>query len=175
MGKRFLRTAPFTQTLAGTVLASATLTAPANAEPLSAKALDWQPWNDEQAANRVCSGRYVMPAYRLPENANPRELSVETRESDYSSEGNALLRGDVVLRRGNTQLEAERIFVPANRERVDAEGNLALRDGRALVRGTEASLSLVNDRGNVKNSHYVLYEERLRGQATQLEQTGDQQ
>lgn len=175
MGKRFLRTAPITQTLAGTVLAGATLTAQANGEMLPAEALDWQPWSDEQAANRVCKGRYVMPAYRLPENEDPRELSVETRESDYSAAGEALLRGDVVLRRGNTQLEAERIVVPANRERVDAEGDLALRDGRALVRGTEASLSLVNDTGNVKNSHYVLYEERLRGRADQLEQTGDQQ
>ncbi|GAA3910418.1 LPS-assembly protein LptD [Halomonas cibimaris] len=175
MGKRLMRKAPVTQTLAGSVLVGAALTAHAQSEPLAAEALDWQPWRGEQAAGRVCSGRYVMPAYRLEKRADPDEIAVETRQSDYSAEGDALLRGDVVLRQGDTQLEAERVFVPGSRERADAEGNLALRDGRALVRGSEATLSLVSDRGRVENSHYVLYAERLRGQAERLEQIGEQQ
>ena len=58
---------------------------------------------------------------------------------------------------------------------MDAEGNLALRDGQALVRGDSATLMLNEDRASVRNSHYVLYEERLRGQASQLEQTGESQ
>ncbi|WP_017430987.1 LPS-assembly protein LptD [Vreelandella jeotgali] len=175
MGKRLMRTAPITPTLAAMLLMGAVLPVQADGEMLPAEALDWQPWDDEQAAGHVCGGRYVMPDYRLPANRDPRELTAATRESNYSTDGEALLRGDVVLRRGDTQLEAERIFVPANRERVEARGDLALRDGRALVRGSEATLSLNSDRGEVENSHYVLYDESLRGQADRLEQTGEQQ
>ncbi|MGM0521027.1 MAG: LPS-assembly protein LptD [Pseudomonadota bacterium] len=173
MGKRFLRTAPLT--LAGGLLAGASSAAIAQSEPLPAQALDWQAWEQDEAANRVCRGRYVMPGYRLPVGDDPRELQVETSESDYAADGEAILRGDVVLRRGDTELEAEYVHVPASRERVDAEGAFALRDGRALLRGTEAMISLVEDRGEVSSSHYVLYEERVRGQAERLEQVGESQ
>ncbi|MYL23233.1 LPS assembly protein LptD [Halomonas alkaliantarctica] len=173
MGKRFLRTAPLT--LAGGLLAGVSSAAIAQSEPLPARALDWQAWEQDEAANRVCRGRYVMPGYRLPAGRNPRELQVETSESDYAADGEAILRGDVVLRRGDAELEAEYLYVPASRERLDAEGAFALRDGRALLRGTEATLSLVEDRGEVIDSHFVLYQERVRGQAERLEQVGESQ
>ncbi|RUR55131.1 LPS-assembly protein LptD [Vreelandella populi] len=173
MGKRFTRTSPVAHTLMGSLLAGASFTAVAQDQTLPPEALDWQPWEQSEASQQLCRGRYVMPGYRLPVEQNPETLSVETREADYAADGEALLRGDVVLRRGNTELEAERIFLPADRQQVDAEGNLVLRDGQALLRGDNATLMLNEDRATIRNSHYVLYEEHLRGQASQLEQIGE--
>lgn len=173
MGKRFSRTLPVAHTLMGSLLASASFTAVAQGQTMSAQALDWKAWSEEEAASQLCRGRYVMPNYRLPAEENPETLSLEASDVDYAADGEALLRGDVVLRRGNEELEAERVFLPADREQVDAEGNIALRDGRALVRGEQAMLRLNEDRATLGNSHYVLYEQHLRGQARQLEQTGE--
>ncbi|MBE0462487.1 MAG: LPS-assembly protein LptD [Halomonadaceae bacterium] len=175
MGKRFSRTLPVAHTLMGSLLAGASFSAVAQDQTLPAEALDWQAWGQGEASQQLCRGRYVMPGYRLPAEQDPATLSVETQEADYASDGEALLRGDVVLRRANTELEADRIFLPANREQVDAEGNLALRDGQALLRGDSATLMLNEDRGTINNSHYVLYEAHMRGQASQLEQTGESQ
>ncbi|EHJ92745.1 LPS-assembly protein LptD [Vreelandella boliviensis] len=173
MGKRFSRTLPVAHTLMGSLLAGASFTAVAQGEALSAEALDWQPWGKEEAANQLCRGRYVMPSYRLPAEDNPETLSLEASDVDYAANGEALLRGDVVLRRGNEELEAERVFLPADRQQIDAEGNIAIRDGLVLVRGEQAMLRLNEDRATLGNSHYVLYEQHLRGQARQLEQTGE--
>ncbi|MCL5426929.1 MAG: LPS-assembly protein LptD [Gammaproteobacteria bacterium] len=175
MGKRFSRTLPVAHTLVGSLLASASFTAVAQGQVMSAEALDWQAWEQAEAAGQLCRGRYVMPSYRLPPADNPEALSLEASDVDYAADGEALLRGDVVLRRGNEELEAERIFLPADRQQVDAEGNIALRDGLSLIRGDQAMLRLNEDRATLGNSQFVLYEQHLRGQAGQLEQTGESQ
>ncbi len=170
MGQRILRAMPMA--LAGGLLAGAATTSVA--QPAEANRLDWQPWAEEEARRQVCSGRYVMPAYRLPEGRNLREIGIETDRSDYAADGEALLQGDVVLRQGDRELQAERLFVPVNRERVEAQGDFELRDGKALLRGEEATVYLEQDRGSIEDSEYVLYEQRVRGEARQLEQLGEQ-
>jgi LPS-assembly protein len=159
-------------TLAGCLLAGAATTVVA--QSAEGARLDWQPWAEEEARRQVCRGRYVMPAYRLPAGRDLREIGIETDESDYAADGEAMLQGDVVLRQGDRELQAERLFVPASRERVDAQGNFELRDGKALLRGEEATLYLEQDRGSIEDSEYVLYEQRVRGEARQLEQLGEQ-
>ncbi|MGP9684424.1 LPS-assembly protein LptD [Halomonas sp. AOP25-F1-15] len=173
MGKRFSRTLPVAHTLVGSLLAGASFTAVAQGQTMPAEALDWQAWGDAEASTQLCRGRYVMPNYRLPADDNPEALSLEASDVDYAANGESLLRGDVVLRRGNEELQAEQIFLPADRQQVDAEGNIALRDGQALIRGEKAMLRLNEDRATLNNSQYVLYDQHLRGEASQLEQTGE--
>ncbi|MGO3004965.1 MAG: LptA/OstA family protein, partial [Halomonas sp.] len=173
MGKRFSRTLPVAHTLVGSLLAGASFTAVAQGQTMPAEALDWQAWGDAEASTQLCRGRYVMPDYRLPADDNPEALSLEASDVDYAANGESLLRGDVVLRRGNEELQAEQIFLPADRQQVDAEGNIALRDGQALIRGEKAMLRLNEDRATLNNSQYVLYDQHLRGEASQLEQTGE--
>ncbi|MFN2409826.1 MAG: LPS-assembly protein LptD, partial [Halomonas sp.] len=170
MGKRFSRAVPVAQTLMGSLLASASFSVVAQSEPLSAEALDWQPWEREEAANQLCRGRYVMPGYRLAEQDSPETLAAEATEADYATDGNTILRGDVVLRRADQEVEAERVSMPADRERVNAEGNIAMRDGTSLVRGNTAEIMLNEDRTQLDDSQFVLYDQHLRGQAVQLEQ-----
>ncbi|MDR5884585.1 LPS-assembly protein LptD [Vreelandella janggokensis] len=175
MGKRFSRAVPVAQTLMGSLLASASFSVVAQSEPLSAEALDWQPWGREEAATQLCRGRYVMPGYRLAEQDNPETLAAEATEADYDIDGQTILRGDVVLRRADQEVEAERVSMPADRERVNAEGNIALRDGTSLVRGHTAEIMLNEDRTQLDDSQFVLYDQHLRGQAVQLEQLEEDQ
>ena len=97
MGKRISRTVPVAHTLLGSLLAGASFSAVAQGQTLPAEALDWQAWSQDEAPQQLCRGRYVMPGYRLPAEENPETLSVETEEVDYAADGEALLRGDVVL------------------------------------------------------------------------------
>ena len=101
MGKRFSRIIPVAHTLMGSLLASASFSVVAQNQGAARQALDWQAWEGDEASQQLCRGRYVMPSYRLPVEQNPETLSVETQDVDYAADGEALLRGDVVLRRGN--------------------------------------------------------------------------
>ncbi|WP_346796104.1 LPS-assembly protein LptD [Halomonas sp. Bachu 37] len=168
MGKRLSRSA------LGSLVAGASLSPWwVQAAPPSAQDLDWQPWEGAAAQGELCRGRYVMPGYRLPQQDDPETVALEASELDYQANGEALLRGDVVLRRGNTQLEAASLRLPEQRQHIEAEGGLALRDGVALVRGKQANVSLVDDRAALEGAQYVFYEQRLRGEASRLEQRGE--
>lgn len=172
MGKRFLRSLPLT--FAGSLLAATATTAIAQPAEHDGAQLDWQAWGQEEARRQICRGRYVMPGYRLPAGRDLREIMIETDATDYAADGEAMLRGDVVLRQGDSELQAEQLFVPASRERVEAQGAFELRDGKALLRGEQATLFLEEDRGSIENSQYVLYEQRVRGEARRLEQLDEQ-
>ncbi|KXS37250.1 MAG: LPS-assembly protein [Halomonadaceae bacterium T82-2] len=165
MGKRLLWTA-----LAGLVAHGAQAAPPA---PLPAAQLDWQPWGDDAPAGAVCRGRYVMPAYRLPPGDTPREVRSTSDEAEYGDSGETILRGEVVLRRDSSQLEAPRVRVNAARDTAFADGPLTLRDQGVLVRGDAGQLSLNSDAASIDTAHYVLHGQRLRGDAVRLARLED--
>ncbi|MDZ7853977.1 MAG: LPS-assembly protein LptD [Halomonas sp.] len=171
MGKRFSWTWTALAGLACTGLASGPLLA-APPEPLPADQLDWQPWGDARPAGELCRGRYVMPDYRLPPPPGGKVTS-ESDLADYGREGETTLGGEVLLRRGNAQLEAPRVRVPGSREIAYAEGPLTLRDSGLLVRGDAAELSLTSDAASIDMAHYVVHEQRLRGDAVRLARLED--
>jgi len=171
MAKRFSWTWTALAPLACAGLASGPLLA-APPESLPADQLDWQPWGEARPADALCRGRYVMPGYRLP--LPPGEtVASESERADYGAEGQTLLRGDVLLRRGSAQLEAPRVRVPGSRETVYADGPVALRDSGLLVRGDGAQLSLDSDAARIDTAHYVAHEQRLRGDAVRLARLED--
>ncbi|MWJ29256.1 LPS assembly protein LptD [Halomonas sp. ZH2S] len=174
MGKRLSRTAPISRMLGAGLLASASLSpAWGQGDEPTAEQLDWHPWEGAAAEGQLCRGRYVMPAYRLSAAPDPEALSLEADALNYATGGDALLRGDVVLRRGDAQLEAQSLKIPADREQLYAEGKLSLRDGRVLVRAERADMALSADRATLEDTAYVFYDQHIRGQAAQLKQTGE--
>lgn len=142
-------------------------------EPLPAAELDWRPWGEDRPAGALCRGTYVMPAYRLPAADAPDVVQTESDSAYHGEQGEVSLAGEVVLRRGDSQLESPRVSVPASRETAHAEGPLALRDINLLVRGDEAEVSLVSDAARIASAHYVLHDEFLRGSALQLSRLED--
>ncbi|WP_163558531.1 LPS-assembly protein LptD [Halomonas sp. NO4] len=155
-----------------TGLVSAPLAA-APPEPLPAERLDFRPWGDDRPADALCRGRYVMPDYRLPAADDPRRVQSESDRAEYGEEGETILRGEVLLRRGDSQLEAPRVRVPPARDRVLAEGPLALRRPGLLVRGDAAEVSLESDAASIDSAHYVLHDQHLRGDALRLARLED--
>ena len=171
MGKRLSWTWTALAGLASAGLTTGPLMA-APPEPLPADQLDWQPWGDARPADALCRGRYVMPDYRLPAPRGDKVASVSDI-ADYGEEGETTLGGEVLLRRGDAQLEAPRVRVPGSRETAYAEGPLALRDSGLLVRGESAELSLNSDAASIDSAHYVAHEQRLRGDAVRLARLED--
>ena len=171
MAKRLSWTWTALAGLASAGLATGSLFA-APPEPLPADQLDWQPWGDARPADALCRGRYVMPAYRLPPPPDANVIS-ESDRANYGQDGETTLGGEVLLRRGDAQLEAPRVRVPGNRDMAYAAGPLTLRDSGLLVRGEAAALSLTSDAASIDTAHYVAHEQRLRGDAVRLARLED--
>ncbi|MDX5379230.1 MAG: LPS-assembly protein LptD [Halomonas sp.] len=142
-------------------------------EPLPAWQLDWHPWAEDRPAEALCRGTYVMPAYRLPATDEPGQVRSESDSAYYGDEGETILGGEVVLRRGDSQLESPRVSVPPERDWAYAEGPLALRDINLLVRGEAGEVSLNSDAASIDTAHFVVHDQHLRGDALQLERLED--
>ncbi|MEE3215989.1 MAG: hypothetical protein VX259_10510, partial [Pseudomonadota bacterium] len=160
MAKRYAWTA--LAGLATTSLVSSPLWA-APPDSLPAGQLDWQPWGDDRPAGTVCRGYYVEPDYRLPAPAIDGQVNSESNTANYGTDGDTVLDGEVILRKGDTQLEATRVQVPPERDLANASGPLTLRDKGLLVRGDSAQVSLDSDQATIDSAHYVAHEARLRG------------
>ncbi|WP_192035220.1 LPS-assembly protein LptD [Halomonas sp. YLGW01] len=168
MGKRHYWSA-----LAGlaTVAGNHALAAPPASLP--AAQLDWQPWGDEAPADALCRGHYVMPDYRLPAGENPEAIRSSSDSARYDEDGTVRLAGEVLLRRGNSQVEAPEVLLGPARERAQVSGPLALRDRGLLVRGASAEVALNSDAASVDSAHYVTHDARLRGDAQRLARLED--
>ncbi|MCK0744417.1 LPS-assembly protein LptD [Chromohalobacter nigrandesensis] len=165
MGKRFFWTA-----LSGLMTAAAHAAPPA---PLPAQQMDWQPWGDSAPQGALCSGRYVEPGYQLPAGDTPRQIRTDSADAAYGDDGGTMLSGEVALRRGETQLESPRVRVNAERDHAFAEGPTAVRNPGLLVRGGDASMALDSDAAQVDDAHYVVHDQRLRGDAVELQRLAD--
>ncbi|NIC04607.1 LPS-assembly protein LptD [Billgrantia bachuensis] len=142
-------------------------------EPLPAWQLDWHPWGEGRPAEALCRGVYVMPAYRLPATDEPGQVRSESDTAYYGDDGETILGGEVILRRGDSQLESPRVSVPPERDWAHADGPLALRDLNLLVRGEAAEVSLNSDAARIDSAHYVIHDQHLRGDALQLARLED--
>ncbi|MCI0511280.1 LPS-assembly protein [Chromohalobacter marismortui] len=165
MGKRLFWTA-----LSGLMVSAAHAAPPA---PLPAQQLDWQPWGDQAPNGALCSGRYIEPGYQLSAGDTPRQVRSVSATAAYGDGGATILSGEVVLRRDDTQLEAPRVRVNAARDRAFAEGPTAVRYPGLLVRGGDASMSLESDAAHVNRAHYVIHDQRVRGDAVELRRLPD--
>ncbi|WP_110674685.1 LPS assembly protein LptD [Salinicola sp. RZ23] len=165
MGKRLVWTA-----LTGVISSTAQAAPPA---PLPADQLDWVPWGDQAPAGELCGGRYVQPGYLLPEGRTPEEVLSNSATAEYGDNGETILGGEVVLRRGDSQLQAPQVRVNAARDTAFADGPLTIRYPGLLVRGDDGQVSLDSDAARIDDAHYVIHDQRARGDAQALERLDD--
>ncbi|GHC16417.1 LPS-assembly protein LptD [Kushneria pakistanensis] len=166
MGQRIFWTAASLTGLLSTM-------AQAAPQPLPASELDWQAWGDDRPANALCRGRYIMPDYRIDAGSNPSQVRTESDDAGYGSNGETLLDGEVVLRRGDQQLEAQRATLNEARTNVSLQGPVAYRQPGFLVRGDQGQVALNSDAAEIDQAHYVAHQQRLRGDAGQLARLED--
>ncbi|MBU3057197.1 LPS-assembly protein LptD [Pseudomonas indica] len=136
--------------------------------------LDWVPRENLTPAQLAeagpyCAGAYVEPVRpgmddTTPLNEAPMYLSAKA--SRYEQEQQvATLAGDVVMRQGSMQVEADEANLRQAENRGELVGNVRLRDKGTLVVGDRAALQLDNGEAKIDNAEYVIHQGHVRGSA----------
>ncbi|MCC6075040.1 LPS-assembly protein LptD [Pseudomonas sp. GCM10022188] len=136
--------------------------------------LDWVP-REQLTANQLaeiapyCAGTYVEPARpgmddKTPLRDAPTFVSARATRFEQQTE-TSTLAGDVVLRQGSMQAEADEASLHQQENRGELKGNVRLRDKGFLVVGDRAELQLDNGEAQVENAEYVIHSAKARGSA----------
>ncbi|MCY1343569.1 LPS-assembly protein LptD [compost metagenome] len=136
--------------------------------------LDWVPRDQLTPAQLAetgpyCAGAYVEPVRPGMDDKTPMSqapMYISAKASRYEQEKQiATLAGDVVLRQGSLQVEANEANLHQAENRGELVGNVKLRDNGALVVGDRAQLQLDNGEAQIDNAEYVLHQSHTRGNA----------
>lgn len=136
--------------------------------------LDWVPRDKLTAEQLAETGPYCSGAYVEPERPGMNDKTakkdaptyVSAKASRYEQEQQvATLAGDVVMRQGSMQVEADEASLLQAENRGELNGNVRLRDNGALVVGDHAQLQLDTGEAQVDNAEYVLHKASVRGSA----------
>lgn len=144
--------------------------------------LDWVPREQLSDAQRAeiapyCAGDYVEPARPGMDEGNPNGESptfVSARASRYDQQSEtATLAGDVVLRQGSLQAQADEASLNQQTGLGELQGNVRLRDRGFLVVGERAQVQLDSGEAQVDNAEYVVHAARARGSAEYVKRQDD--
>ncbi|MHC6223652.1 LPS-assembly protein LptD [Pseudomonas sp. X10] len=136
--------------------------------------LDWVPREQLTPAQLAetgpyCAGAYIEPIRPGMNDTTPKDESptyINAKVSRYQQEQQiATLAGDVVMRQGSMQIEAEEANLYQAENRGELKGNVKLRDNGSLVVGDQAEIQLDTGEAQVDNAEYVMHKSRIRGNA----------
>ena len=136
--------------------------------------LDWVPRDKLTAAQLAetgpyCGGAYVEPTRPGMNDTTPKDESptyINAKVSKYQQEQQiATLAGDVVMRQGSMQAEADEANLYQTENRGELKGNVKIRDNGSLVVGDEAQIQLDTGEAQVENAEYVMHKSHIRGNA----------
>ena len=136
--------------------------------------LDWVP--REQLSNAqlaetgpYCTGSYVEPSRPGQFDNSPRSETptyVSAKATRYEQEQEiATLAGDVVLRQGSIQAQADEASLYQLENRSELKGNVRLRDRGTLLVGDRAELLMDTGEAKIENAEYVVHDAKIRGSA----------
>lgn len=136
--------------------------------------LDWVPRDKLTAAQLAevgpyCSGAYIEPNRPgllddTPKGQAPIHVSARASRHDENQEA-SVLAGDVVLRQGSMQVEAEEAKLYQLDNRGELAGNVRYRDKGSLMVGDRVELTLDSGEAKIENAEYVIHAARVRGSA----------
>ncbi|HEK1687095.1 TPA: LPS-assembly protein LptD [Pseudomonas putida] len=136
--------------------------------------LDWVPREKLTAAQLAetgpyCGGAYVEPIRPGMNDSTPKDESptyLNAKVSKYQQEQQiATLAGDVVMRQGSMQAEADEANLYQTENRGELKGNVKIRDNGTLVVGDQAEVQLDTGEAKVDNAEYVMHKSHIRGSA----------
>ncbi|WP_347902328.1 LPS-assembly protein LptD [Pseudomonas purpurea] len=136
--------------------------------------LDWVPRDKLTAAQLAetgpyCSGSYIepiRPGMNDKTNKSDAPTFIGAKASRYQQEQQvATLAGDVVMRQGSMQVEADEANLYQAENRGELSGNVRIRDNGALIVGDHADVQLDTGEAKVDNAEYVMHKSRIRGNA----------
>ncbi|MFK0087276.1 LPS-assembly protein LptD [Pseudomonas sp. NPDC090755] len=136
--------------------------------------LDWVPRDQLTPAQLAetgpyCAGAYVEPIRPGMDDTTPKDEAptfIGAKVSRYQQEQQiATLAGDVVMRQGSMQVEADEANLYQAENRGELSGNVKIRDNGSLVVGDHADIQLDTGEAKVDNAEYVMHKSRIRGNA----------
>jgi LPS-assembly protein len=136
--------------------------------------LDWVPRDQLTNAQLAetgpfCTGTYVEPNRPGQFDTTPMSEAptyVSARATRYEQEQEiATLAGEVVLRQGSIQAEADEANLYQTENRGELKGNVRLRNQGSLLVGDRAELFLDTGEAKVENAEYVMHTGMVRGSA----------
>ncbi|NIE76699.1 LPS-assembly protein LptD [Pantoea sp. Ap-967] len=136
--------------------------------------LDWVPREKLTAAQLAetgpyCGGAYIEPTRPGMADTTPKDESptyINAKVSKYQQEQQiATLAGNVVMRQGSMQVEADEANLYQAENRGELKGNVKIRDNGSLVVGDEAQIQLDTGEAQVDNAEYVMHKSHIRGNA----------
>ncbi|CAM3799106.1 LPS-assembly protein LptD [Pseudomonas reidholzensis] len=136
--------------------------------------LDWVPREKLTAAQLAetgpyCAGAYVEPTRPGMDDTTPKDEAptyLNAKVSKYQQEQQiATLAGDVVMRQGSMQVEADEANLYQAENRGELKGNVKIRDNGSLVVGDQGQIQLDTGEAQVDNAEYVMHKSRIRGSA----------
>ncbi len=136
--------------------------------------LDWVPRDQLTPAQLAETGPYCAGTYIEPDRPGKFDTTpmseaptyVSAKATRYEQEQEiATLAGDVVLRQGSIQVEADEASLHQLENRGELTGNVRLRDRNALMVGDRAEIFLDNGEAKVENAEYVVHSGKVRGSA----------
>lgn len=136
--------------------------------------LDWVPREQLTPAQLAetgpyCAGTYVEPDRpgkfdTTPMSEAPTYVSAKATRYEQEQEV-ATLAGDVLLRQGSIQVEADEASLHQLENRGELTGNVRFRDRDALLVGDRAEIFLDSGEAKVENAEYVVHSGKVRGSA----------
>lgn len=139
--------------------------------------LDWVPREQLSEAQQAaiapyCRGAYVEPPRVGRDDETPFEdlpIYAVADASRYSQETQrGTLSGDVLLRQGRLQAQAEQAHFDRNENLVTLQDQVRLRDQGVLMLGDSAGLQIDSGRTQVNDVTYVVHESHARGTADKV-------
>ncbi|QYM68409.1 LPS-assembly protein LptD [Pseudomonas sp. So3.2b] len=136
--------------------------------------LDWVPRENLTAAQLAETGPYCAGAYVEPLRPGMNDKTdksdaptfIGAKASRYEQDTQvATLAGDVVMRQGSMQVEAEEASLYQAENRGELNGNVRMRDNGALIVGDHAQVQLDTGAAQIDNAEYVMHKSRIRGNA----------
>ncbi|MGV8919079.1 MAG: LPS-assembly protein LptD [Pseudomonas sp.] len=136
--------------------------------------LDWVPRESLTPAQLAetgpyCSGAYVepiRPGMNDKTKMSDAPMFVGAKASRYEQEAQtATLAGDVVLRQGSMQVQADEASLQQAENHGELNGNVRLRQNGALIVGDHAEIQLDTGEAKIDNAEYVMHKNNVRGSA----------
>ena len=110
----------------------------------------------------------------LPHVANPEQTAVDVTADNAQlvEEGTSVFSGNVLVKRGGQELQANRATYNQTSGIVTAQGDIQLRDSEIILNSEQAEWSLVDDSGSMIDAEYRLRESHARGHASHVFRQG---
>ena len=144
--------------------------------------LDWVPREQlttEQLAEvgPYCSGSYIEPIRPGMDDTTalknaPLYINAGASRYEQATE-TATVAGDVIIRQGSMQMEADQASLHQQDNLGELKGNVRLRDRDALMVGDRAELELDTGAAKVENAEYVMHSGNRRGAAQYIKRQED--